>query len=445
MTLKENERIELKRDYVKTLNKEIIAFANTSGGIIYIGVEDDGTIIGLQDPDMTMQRITNSCRDSIKPDINMFIDYEIVSIDQKDIIRITVERGASRPYYLCEKGLKPSGVYVRQGTSTAPASDIAIRQMIKESDGDTFESMRSMNQELTFLDITHSFERKGLELQDIHMKTLGMINEEGIYTNLALLLSDQCPHIIKAATFADETQNTFQNRREFGGSLIKQLNDCYEYLDIRNQTASTFEGLYRKDQRDYPEVSIREALLNAIVHRDYSNLASILVGIYSDRMEFISYGGLAGNMTKEDIMMGLSVCRNQKLANIFYRLELIESYGTGLLKIQNAYQNAHKKPEIIVGTNAFKMILPNMNQKNMISKSEINDLRQDSFIKRPELTSKEKAVIEMIHEKPHTRKEIQKKMDMNSSSAIRLLRRLKEAGVIKTSGKGKNTEYHIVE
>ena len=114
-------------------------------------------------------------------------------------------------------------------------------------------------------------------LPSAKMQTLGMISSDGIYSNVALLLSDQCSHTIKAATFSGSDKSVFQDRREFTGSLFEQMDNLYEYLDIRNQTRAIFEGLYRTDIRDYPEEALREALLNSLVHRDYSFSASTML------------------------------------------------------------------------------------------------------------------------------------------------------------------------
>lgn len=361
MIFQESESVELKESYVDDIKKEIIAFGNSNGGKIYIGVSDNGEVVGVDDPDSVSMQISNSCRDSIKPDITMFLAYRILNDNGRDIVEVSVQRGTSRPYYLSAKGLKPSGVYVRQGNSSAPASDQAIRRMIKETDGDSYETVRSLNQELTFDEASKIFRTCSLELQEIQMKTLGMINEEGMYTNLALLLSDQCPHIIKAATFHGSDQEEFQDRKEFSGSLLKQLNDAYSYLDMRNQMRARFEGLYRIDSRDYAESALRESLLNAIVHRDYSFSASTLISVYDNRIEIVSYGGLAGNAALEDVLNGLSVCRNQKLANIFYRLKLIEAYGTGLRKICDSYSKTDLRPEFHAGPGSFRVLLPNIN------------------------------------------------------------------------------------
>ena len=279
--------------------------------------------------------------DAIKPDLTMFLHYETLEEDGKKVVAVSIQRGTERPYYIAKKGLRPEGVYARQGYSSVPATDSAIRQMIKETDGDHFEEMRSLNQELTFEAAQKEFELRDIEFGSQQMQTLKMIDKEGIYSNLGLLLSDQCVYTIKVAVFQGKEQEVFKDRREFSGSLLQQMNGVYEFIDFRNQTHATINGLLRTDIRDYPEVAVREALLNLIVHRDYSFSASALISIYEDRIEFVSVGGLVPGMELEGIMVGLSVCRNQKLTNVFYCLKLIEAYGTGMRKIiQGKARNA---------------------------------------------------------------------------------------------------------
>lgn len=168
--------------------------------------------------------------------------------------------------------------------SSVPASDTAIRNMIKETDGDRFEAMRSLEQNLTFDDVGEEFRKRNVEFGIPQMKTLNISGEDGLYTNLGLLLSDQCPHTIKAAVFQGTDQSVFKTRHEFEGSLMRQLNEVYDYIDRYNQIHADFEGLLRIDTRDYPETAVREALLNLLVHRDYSFHASAFIRIYDDRM-----------------------------------------------------------------------------------------------------------------------------------------------------------------
>ena len=150
MLFRESETVELKEIVVDEIKKEIIAFANCNGGRVYIGVRDNGEVVGLDDPDRVSLQVSNMVRDAIKPDVTMFLHYETIEEAGKKIVVVDIQRGTDRPYYLAKKGMRPEGVYVRQGYSSVPATDTAIRRMIKETDGDRFEAMRSLNQELTF-------------------------------------------------------------------------------------------------------------------------------------------------------------------------------------------------------------------------------------------------------------------------------------------------------
>ena len=204
MKLQESERTEFKSIVVTDIKKEIIAFANCDGGKIYIGIEDDGTVIGVEDSDSVALQVSNMVRDAIKPDLTMFLHYETKEIEQKQVVIIDIQRGTERPYYIAKKGLRPEGVYVRQGYSSVPATDTAIRKMIKETDGDRFEAMRSMNQELTFETTEKEFQLRKVEFGMQQMRTLKLIDQDGLYSNLAMLLSDQCVHTIKVAVFREK-------------------------------------------------------------------------------------------------------------------------------------------------------------------------------------------------------------------------------------------------
>lgn len=372
-------------------------------------------------------------RDAIKPDLTMFLHYETLVADGKKILVIDIQQGTEKPYYIAKKGLRPEGVYVRQGYSSVPATNTAIRGMIKETDGDHFEEMRSLEQNLTFESAKKTFARRHVKFGPEQMKTLGMITQDGVYTNLALLLSDQCVHTIKAAVFQGTKQSEFKDRREFTGSLFQQMDEVYDFINFHNQTHSSFEKLYRIDRRDYPEIAVREALLNLLVHREYSFRASTFISIYTDRLEFTSIGGLVRGVTLEDVTMGISVCRNVKLANIFYRLELIEAYGTGLIKIMEAYEGTGMKPQIETSDNAFKIILPNMNSVSESLRQAQNKSEKDTPETKVIALAKERGFV--------TRKEVEILLDMGQSSCGRLLKKMTENGLLVQEGKGKKTHY----
>jgi len=344
---------------------------------------------------------------------------------------VNVQKGTDRPYYLKNKGLKPTGVYVRNGTSTDPATDTAIRRMIKETDGESFENLRSLEQNLTFQIAKAQFAKRNIAFDNSKMQSLGMLSIDGMYSNVALLLSDQCNHTIKAATFEGTDKTTFKDRREFSGSLFLQLEEMYAYLNLRNQKKATFKGLYRTDILDYPEEALREVLLNSLVHRDYSFSASTLVSVYDDRIEFVSVGGLPIGISLEDIMLGLSICRNPKLAAIFYRLELIEAYGTGIPKIMKSYVGSGLEPKIEVTHNAFKITLPNRNAFGKVNAvtSDIPKMGED-------------LILDFIEKTGYiVRNDVDKLLDVSQSTSSRILKQMINDDLIYQEGKGKQAKY----
>lgn len=440
MLFQESETVELKEAFTDDIKKEIIGFANSNGGKLYVGVRDNGEIAGVENPDDVSLRISNTIRDAVKPDVTMFLRYETMEIEGKKILQIVVQRGTERPYYLAKKGMRPEGVYVRQGNSCVPATDSAIRHMIKETDGDRYEAMRSLNQTLSFSVAEKEFQMRKVEWGKQQMRSLKMMDAEGIYNNLALLLSDQCTHTIKVSVFQGENQMVFRDRREFTGSLFQQMHEAYGFIDFHNKTHATIEELFRIDSRDYPQIAVREALLNLLVHRNYSFSASALISIYDNRIEFVSVGGLVPGIEKEDIMMGVSICRNQALANVFYRLHLIEAYGTGIGKIMEAYSGLVVQPSIETTQNAFKIILPNVNtmeRETATPRKNYKDEREG----REEKTNEE-SILELVKGKGEiTKKEVMELLNVSMSTASRVVQKMVQGGLLEQVGKARRTHY----
>lgn len=428
----EGLHMELKREYTDDIKKTVIAFANTAGGALYIGIDDHGEISGVTDGDDTMLRVSGSVRDSIKPDITLFVDYRLEKIDEKTVVVVDVQKGTASPYYLAGKGIRPEGVFIRQGASTVPASASAIFNMIKQTDGDNYEKLRSLNQELTFREADKSFSDREVAFGEGQQISLGIKTGDGVYTNLGLLLSDQCRHTVKMAVYEGLQKEVFRDRREFEGSLLRQLSDAYEFIEKNNRIRAEYKGLQRIDEHDYPEEAIREALLNSLVHREYSFSGSTLISIFEDRMEFVSIGGLVKGITFDDIMLGVSITRNEKLANIFYRLGLIEAFGTGISKILKSYENSANQPVIETTDNAFKMILPNRNIQKEFGQS-VKEAPGDEQLTR---------VLHLLNTKYSvTRKEVDEYLNVSQSTSSRILKSMSDSGLIKSTGKGKMTRY----
>ncbi|MGN0507303.1 MAG: RNA-binding domain-containing protein [Lachnospiraceae bacterium] len=440
----ENMDLEFKEIYVPEIKKEVIAFANTEGGVLYVGIRKDGTVTGVDHPDEVMLQIAGSLKDSVRPDVMPFVKIRAVQKEEKTVVEVTVEVGSNRPYYLQEKGLKPSGVYVRKGSSSQPLGDEGIREMIVENSGKSYETCRSMNQNLTFETFEAEMQKRDLEFGPSQMRTLHLIGEDGLYTNLALLLSDQCEHTIKAAIFQGSDKAVFRDRKEFSGSLLKQLTEVYHLIDLFNKTKATFSGLERRDKQDYPLDAVREALLNSIVHRDYSFSGSTLINLYDDRIEFVSLGGLVPGLSMEAIFMGVSQPRNSNLAAVFYRMRLIESYGTGIGKIRRTYEKEQNQPEFDTAKGVFRVVLPNCNEEKRI---EYTEERYVPFVKEEVAVEDYKAaILQMAMEKGRVkRKDVEGLLGLKQTRAFDLLKELCEDNELHAVGAGRSSYYEPVD
>lgn len=378
---REDQKTELKVELTKDIKKEIVAFANTNDGIIYIGVDDEGKIIGLKDAKKDLESLSGMIREGIKSDLTPYTKIYIERIEDKDIIIIKVSEAPNKPYYLADKGLKTSGVYLRHGNASVQANEEVIKKMLIESNSNSFENNVSNIQNLHFNYLKDIFKRHNMEIDDNKFKTLNIVNLNNEYTNLGLLLSDECPYSIKCAIFNGNNKLEFKDRKEFTGSVLKQVNDTFEYLDLYNKTKGKIVGLERIDTKDYPEYALRESLLNAIIHRDYNFTGSVLISLFDDHFEITSLGGLVKGLNIEDLYNGVSESRNPNLANIFYRLKYVESFGTGIGRIIESYIGYDKKPLILNTENVFKVTLYNINYvKDESIKTLPTNLSQDEQI-----------------------------------------------------------------
>lgn len=424
----ENQETEFKREYTDDLKKEVVAFLNTNDGTIYIGLNNDGSICGVADIDVTMQKISSSLRNAILPDCTRFFHMESCSEQGKHYLRLNIVKGTQTPYYLSEKGIRPSGVYIRVGNTTVQASEDMIRELIREANSEKYEDIKAYRQDLTFKAVQRVFDERNVEFGQSQMRTLGLLDTEGFYTNLALLLSDQCEHSIKCAIFEDTTKKVFKDRKEFGGSLIEQVDRVLEYLNVYNKTASVIGDKLREDAREYPPTAIREALLNAVVHREYSYSGSTFVNLYADRIEIMSLGGLPDGISLEAVRLGISQPRNRKLANIFYRLNYIEAYGTGIPRIYEYYCNTGKKPSIMIVKGAFQICLPNLLYETDAQTKKKNSHEQEilKYLEEHEIITKVEAA---------------KLIGTKEPRAYMVLRTMAENGMLSRSRQGKKYIY----
>ncbi len=308
MPFTESNAVERRAAVPSDLCQTIVAFANTAGGRLFVGIDENGAITGLADPKAAATQILREARDAIRPDTARLLRYEAQIIEGKTVLQLDVQPKTKRPYYLARRGMRPEGVYVRQNGASLPATRKAVRDMLRDTGGDAFEERRSEKQNLTFDAVRKALAAAGLASDEPSLM-LGFIGGDGLFTNLAWLLSEQCAHAVSAAVFAGITPEHMKERQDFAGPLLEQLDEITRFL---HRSASPEAGLA------YPEVAVRESLANLLLHRDYDFRATSRVSVYDDRIEFLSAGGL----TLDDVQSGLSLCRNEKLSCIFTRLGL---------------------------------------------------------------------------------------------------------------------------
>lgn len=429
----EDLHTEFKRSVSAGALKTIIAFANTGGGTLYIGVDDAGTPVGVDNVDAELTKLSSMMRDSIRPDILMSAECDVERIEGCAIIIVRVARGVKRPYYLASKGPRPEGVFVRSGASSVPATETAILRMVQETEGDAFEMRPSLRQDLTFAYASDEFTRKGLAFGEGEFRTLGIALPDGTYTNLGLLLSDQCPPTVKAAQFADDARNTFMSREEYAGSVLKQLADSYAFMERCNRFRTTFEGLERTDYYDVPPVAMREALVNSVAHREYALSGPTLVSVMPGGMEIVSPGGLPLGIEESDLDAHISIPRNKMLANVLFRLELIEAYGTGIGRIHASYDGCAVSPQIRLTPNTFTVLLPNRNAPLGAGGQTGDDGNSIA----------ENRLLAVLHDGAQTRSEVQKALGVSQTTAIRMLGELIKRGLVQKRGAGRSTVYEL--
>lgn len=428
---REDQKTELKVELTKDIKKEIVAFANTNDGIIYIGIDDNGNIIGLKNANKDLEALSGMIREGIKSDLTLYTKIYIETIENKDIITVKVSEAPNKPYYLADKGLKTSGVYLRHGNASVQANEEVIKKMLIESNSNSFENNISNIQDLHFNYLREIFKRHNIEIDNNKFKTLNITNLNNEYTNLGLLLSDECPYSIKCAIFNGNNKLEFKDRKEFTGSVLKQVNDTFEYLELYNKTKGKIIGLERIDTKDYPEYALRESLLNAIIHRDYNFTGSILISLFDDHLEITSLGGLVKGLSIEDLYNGISESRNPNLANIFYRLKYVESFGTGIGRIIESYKEYDKEPLILNSENVFKVTLYN-----------VNYIKNESIKILPTNLTQEEQIIEYLKKNNKINRIIvESLLDVSKTRANDILNNMINNNILVQTGTGKNTYY----
>lgn len=222
-----------------------------------------------------------------------------------------------------------------------------------------FDERKCRHQLLSFNFINEYMRINEKPFSDIQQRILKIKDKDGAYTNLAHLISDQNPKIIRVIVYDDNEMVNVDKKMEFSGSIIKQYEDIITYLEGLNRSRFSFVGQHREEVWDYPIDSLNQTLLNMLVHTDYEVKEANVIKIFTDRIEFNSFGGLPNGITFDDLFVGMSVNRNKAVAHFFRNIDLISSFGLGIGIIRDNYSRSLAYPKIRVNDNIFKVVLPN--------------------------------------------------------------------------------------
>ena len=411
-------KLEFKETITNTFLKTVSAFSNYNGGTILFGVDDDGNVKGLSDVKQACLDIENKINDSISPQPNYTL--EIQNDDQT--IKLTVKGGLQKPY------LYKAKAYKRNDTATIEVDTLEFSRLVLEGKNISFEELPCKDQKLSF-EILHRKLKENIQIETFNLdtlKTLNLYDNVKGFNNAAGLLADK-NHFpgIDIVKFGEnisiiQKRETFENISVLDAyeKALTVFRDYYQYEVIK--------GVERKIIEKIPEAVFREAIANALIHRVWDIDSHIRVSLFDDRIEIVSPGGLPVGITAEEYLSGkLSVLRNRNLANVFYRLRLVEIFGTGIIRIKQLYAESLRKPDFEVSENAIKIVLP-------IFETNVN------------LTEDEKVIYKFLSKtmlKPIS--EIAPYVPFGKSKTTQLLKTMGEKGVVAVEGKGRGTKYII--
>ena len=452
----ESVNIEFKREVPKKSEKyikSVVAFANTAGGKIVIGVDDETReIVGVDKNEVfkIMDGVTNMISDMCYPQI--FPNIEVDTIDGKSVIVIEIYPGASRPYYIKSLG-KESGTYIRVSGTSRPADEAILKDLELQGTHHSFDEMVCIGQKYDAEkaeELCAAIKRYMVEavktksekekVKDVTVQNLinwGIIkNVDGtlVPTNAFVLLTDNAfPFAkIQCALFKGTERVVFIDKRDFEGPLYEQIEEAYEFVLKHINLGAEIRGLVRKDAYELPTEAIREAIVNAVTHRNFLDRACVQVAVYDDRVEVTSPGMLYGGLTIEQIKEGGSKIRNRCIAEVFSRMKIIESWGTGIKRMfSSCKEYGVREPELLEIGDSFRVNL---------YRPSYNEVHQSSLKNSPKSSPKEmnqtqKKILDMIQENPKiTQTAMAEKLDITPRAVKKNIKELVGNGLVERVG-----------
>ena len=337
----ETNRIEFKRELTDDLDieKEVVAFLNYhEGGIVYVGIDKNGTPCGVDDIDGDMLKIKDRIRKNIMPSPMGLFDVTIDIIKDVKVIKVFVASGSEKPYYKAKFGMSTRGCFIRVGTAAEPMTTPMIEDLFAHRVRNSLGQIKSPRQDLTFAQLRIYYEEKRHPLNENYLRNLELLTDDGSMNYVAYLLADENGNSIKVAKYDGNDRVKLVSNNEYGYcSLITATRRVLEKLKVENTVSTELTYMNRIDSPLWDEQAIHEAVINFIVHNDYSCEVPPKFEIFSDRLEITSYGSLPENMSKEEFFSGVSIPRNKELMRVFRDVEMVESLGSGMPRILQTY------------------------------------------------------------------------------------------------------------
>ena len=434
----ESNRIEFKVELNDKLEKEVVAFLNNKeGGILYIGVDDNGKPIGVSDVDSMQLKIADRIKNNILPSTLGLFDIVTEEIENISVIKILISSGLEKPYYIKKHGMSPNGCFTRMGTSSQPMSTAMIDSLYSKRTHNTLRNITSPRQDLTFAQLKIYYQERGLELNEKFTNSLELLTPDGKFNYVAYLLADENGVSIKVAKYAGSDKVDLVENEEYGYcSLIKATHQVLEKLKIENITRAKVTNAKRVEKNLIEPIPMREAVINAIVHSDFSREIPPDFEIFNDKMVFTSYGGLIQGQSKEDFFSCSSMPRNRELMRVFKDVGLVEQLGSGMSRILKEYD----KSIFHISEHFIKVEFPFSLPKETIIIANGDDNGNETGNDNLEIWK----VMEILSENPSiTAKQMAKQMNISPRKVSRLIKELKENGKIVRIGSDRKGYWKI--
>lgn len=338
----ETNRIENKEQLNEDFEQEVIAFLNyKEGGIIYVGIDKNGQVVGVENNDLTQLQIKDRIKNNIQPSTLGLFDVTVETIDNKEIIKVIISSGTEKPYYLRKKGRTPEGCYIRIGSSKERITERMIEEMFARRIKNSLKEIESPRQDLTFRQLKIHYEGNGMILNDNFARNLNLLTDEGKYNYNAYLLADENNISIKLVKYLGTSKMELIENQEYGYCcLITATQRILDRLTAENTVYAKIEYNGRKEVEMIDSKALKEAVINAMVHSDYTLTTTPIIELYSDRIEITSGGGLPQGLSQEEFLEGVTAPRNKELIRVFKDVDLIENIGSGVLRILDAYDKS---------------------------------------------------------------------------------------------------------